>query len=448
MASNFLGSSQGVSIVDDAGTTFITSEYNSGVMTSDIKGAFLSDTDATNVTGTELWPEGDFADANEWSSAGAEWTISGGTATVSDGDGGYSFLGQSTGTLTNGKKYVLSFTVSNYSGGRLEASQANSNNIQIPFSANGSYSQLINYTGTSGSGLGMYGYGGGAVGFTLDNLYLRELEEEDRSVNNTGLQVFGTVTKSAVATGAELVAYSGWNNSNYFEQPYNSDMQFGSTNDFSISFWMKQTSPAVSGFGGVIDNGYASSSAKYFLVGTDSNGKAFFRVSGGNGLENNLTGLITVTGGQWHHIVCVRESSGTITRIYVDGLLDNSLTGTARDVSNTDNHQLTVGDRSNSTDRYFTGSLALLRVSASAPSAEQIKKIYEDEKVLFQENAACTLYGTSDAVTALAYDDTTDLLHVGTSSGRSEFKGLRRVGNTTTAVTTAISASSGLVAEQ
>jgi len=126
-----------------------TTSFNTGWMHGDIKGAFLSDTDATNVSGTELWPEGDFADANEWSSAGAEWTISGGTATVSDGDGGYSFLGSSSGTLTNGKKYVLSFTVSNYSGGRLEASQANSSNIQIPFSAHGSDSQLIKYTVTS-----------------------------------------------------------------------------------------------------------------------------------------------------------------------------------------------------------------------------------------------------------------------------------------------------------
>jgi hypothetical protein len=67
--------------------------------------------------------------------------------------------------------------------------------------------------------------------------------------------------------------------------------------------------------------------------------------------------------------------------------------------------------------------------------------------VLFQDGAQATLYGTADAVTALAHDDTTDLLHVGTSAGRSVFQGLRRVDNTTTAVGAAISASNGLVAE-
>ena len=86
--------------------------------------------------------------------------------------------------------------------------------------------------------------------------------------------------------------------------------------------------------------------------------------------------------------------------------------------------------------------------SSGIPSPEQIKKIYEDEKMLFQENAKSTLYGSSDAVTALAYDEDTELLHVGTSAGRSDFQGLRRINNTTTAVTTAISASDELIAEQ
>ena len=97
---------------------------------------------------------------------------------------------------------------------------------------------------------------------------------------------------------------------------------------------------------------------------------------------------------------------------------------------------------------YTFDRMALLRISASAPSATQMKKIYDDEKCLFHENAKCTLYGTSDAVTAAAYDDSNDVLHAGTSSGRSEFQGLNRINNTTTAVTHEISASNGFVAEQ
>ena len=95
--------------------------------------------------------------------------------------------------------------------------------------------------------------------------------------------------------------------------------------------------------------------------------------------------------------------------------------------------------------------LALLKVTGGVdrvPNAEQIKRIYDEEKKLFAPNAKCTLYGSSNGVTAIAYDDSNDILHAGTSSGRSEFSGLNRINNTTTAVTTAISASNGLVAEQ
>ena len=100
------------------------------------------------------------------------------------------------------------------------------------------------------------------------------------------------------------------------------------------------------------------------------------------------------------------------------------------------------------TNSATNSSLALWRVSATGPSAEQIKKIYNDEKHLFQENAKATLYGSSgSAVTALAYDDEKELLHTGTSAGRSVFQGLTRIDNTTDAVGAAISASNGMVAE-
>ena len=79
---------------------------------------------------------------------------------------------------------------------------------------------------------------------------------------------------------------------------------------------------------------------------------------------------------------------------------------------------------------------------------DRIKKAYNDEKHLFHQNAKCTLYGSSDSVTALTYDDHNNIIHAGTSSGRSDFQGLNRINNTTTAVTTMISASNGLIAEQ
>jgi len=80
-------------------------------------------------------------------------------------------------------------------------------------------------------------------------------------------------------------------------------------------------------------------------------------------------------------------------------------------------------------------------------SAEEIKRIYESEKPMFNENAACTLNGSSDAVTALAHDDITNVLSVGTSGGRSDFQGLVRVDETTDSITE-LAAHDGMIVEE
>ena len=92
--------------------------------------------------------------------------------------------------------------------------------------------------------------------------------------------------------------------------------------------------------------------------------------------------------------------------------------------------------------------MALIRIGGNAPSSEQIRNIYNEERDLYNENAKCTLYGASAAITAIAFDDSNGVLHAGTSAGRSDFQGLNRINNTPTAVTTKISAANGLVAEQ
>lgn len=90
---------------------------------------------------------------------------------------------------------------------------------------------------------------------------------------------------------------------------------------------------------------------------------------------------------------------------------------------------------------------ALIRLTATVPTAGQLVKIEADERALFEPGAACTLCGNNDAVTALAHDKVTNLLHVGTSAGRSVFDGLRRVAHTISPVGNAIAAHNGLIIE-
>ncbi|MCA1775679.1 MAG: hypothetical protein LC676_08760 [Loktanella sp.] len=179
----------------------------------------------------------------------------------------------------------------------------------------------------------------------------------DRSVANKPLLVVGTITRAPVATGVDLVAYSGFSETNCLE---GSDATY-------------------------VDTLYA--------LGWQ---------------QNN---------GVWEF------KHGVVSAAPIDGL---TITDTTLKIAG-------------------TKPKALVRVTATTPTAAQLAKIEADERFLFQENAACTLYGASDAVAAIAHDPDTGLLHVGTAAGRSVFQGLRRVANTTVPVTTAIAAAGGMV---
>lgn len=93
--------------------------------------------------------------------------------------------------------------------------------------------------------------------------------------------------------------------------------------------------------------------------------------------------------------------------------------------------------------------MSRVRPSATIPTPEQIRKIYNDERPLyFVTGSQSTINGTSSAVTAMSSDPVTGLLQVGTSGGLSAFRGLQRVEQDTTAVTTTISANGATVARQ
>ena len=416
-------------------------DFNTGYMHGDIKGAFLSDTDTTNATvGSAHYTEtftgsGD----NTWGVAGSA-TISGGVLTLANAADSRATDLTAASSLTTGQKYIAEIEIVSNTSQIFQLDDDGAGAGQGSVTSYGSCTSgqtgtfLIAFTKTGSPRMRFLRLSGGPATITSFKIYTAE--EQDRSVNNNGLKVFGTVTKSAVATGADLVAYSGNGTSNYLEQPYNSDLDFGANSEFSVMGWMYNTN--VGGGQYIFDRSvtYNSSRDWQLWVAADlkyinmyiAGGQAV--TSGNNAFPNNA----------WFQFVVVR--TGGRAKIYINGVEKASTASTLSTIP-ASNVPMKVLYNCNSNTK-----LALLRISGSVPSAEQIKKMYEDEKVLFQENTKATLYGSSDAVTALAYDDSTNVLHVGTSAGRSEFQGLRRINNTTEAVTTAISASNGLVAEQ
>jgi hypothetical protein len=260
--------------------------------------------------------------------------------------------------------------------------------------------------------------------------------DPDRSVNGNGLAVYGTVTKAAVATGAELMSYSGFSTANYLEQPYNADLDFG-TGDFSITGWV-----SGSGQQTVIHRAQPAAGGG-FMVEVASTGALYVYLN-----PNTTWGLRLSTGtvpaDTWS-LITVTRASGVLSS-YINGELAATDGGSNSAISfpNNGDEPTRVGIRQN--DAWPADSLVLIRISATAPSAAQIAKIYEDEKHLFTDNALAVL--SADAVTALSHDPITDLLYVSGASGTATVAGITPVSRDATAVSTFISVVDGLEIKQ
>jgi|13_taG_2_1085334.scaffolds.fasta_scaffold06464_2 hypothetical protein len=415
---------------------YISSDYNTGWMVGDIKLATLSDTStsyAYDHSGITFRDSGRIS-SHTYTTGATSWTV---TDDPSNGTEGYFGL---TIPTEDGKQYTIYHTRSvlldnnqqnhiqfingpvpsatiNWGDGTTDLSDT------ITFTAQGSSVRYVVYSRNNA---------------TTTHTINVTLAEQDRSVNGNGLQVFGNgITKTPVATGADLVAYGGFTLASYLVQPATSTM-IDWSNPWISYFWFDTVGKIsienqnTSGY----NNTVLLVSASATIINTRS------KVSGGAWDQG-----ISITNSGWTHVACVY--TGSALEVYRNGIKMATYNGTLQNQT----AYISYGVNSYNGGAFPSSwtadtRLALHRISATVPSAEQIKKIYEDEKFLFQDNAKATLYGTSDAVTALAYDDDTKLLHAGTSAGRSDFQGLCRINNTTRAVGTTISAVDGFIVEE
>jgi trimeric autotransporter adhesin len=410
----------------------VTNTYTSGWQVGDSRLAALADTMAETITGTELVTNGTFSTALgvEWS-VNAGWTLSGGALLHTVGQTGQAV---SSGVCVVGKTYSYSVTVSGRTAGN------------IYFFIGGSAPANANVaTNTTVTG---YFVATTAVAFatqvssdfdgSIDNISVK-LADADRSVKNNGLNIVGTLTKAAVASGAGLVAYSGFSASNYLEQPYSANLDFG-TGDFCYMGWVTPSSLSSLGYLFGRQNTTPSGSRIYAYIAA-STGVVNFTTTDGTTSVPISGGAVTV--GSPAFIVCMK--SGASVYLYVNAV--QVATATAATLTMNNATALFRMGVDHAAGNPALASLSLWRISATAPSADQIAHIYRTELPLFQANAQCTIAGTSTAATALAYDSAADTLHVGTSWGRTAFRDLLRIDSEATSVgaITSLSASTGTI---
>lgn len=419
----------------------ITSDFNSGWQYGDIRGAWLADSTAETLVGTELVTNGDFATDTDWTK-GTGWTIGSSVASSDGTQTADSLLTTSTvPTTVAGTTYVISFEVTAYTAGNVALS-FDGVEVITDKSATGVYMATAIASDTTGTiditaDLNFVG--------SVDNVTV-SLADPDRSYNNNGLVVNGSVTKAAVSSGADLMSYSGFSASNYLSQPYNSDLDFG-TGDFYVMGWVSAVDTVS--LNRIACRAYYSggwSGGGHILLAMDGNGTVYFQITDDDfASQDNLTSNALVENSGWNFIVAYR--SGSSIYLNINGVSDSS-TALVNAVATLNNSLATlyIGNRQDDNSPAADLSTSLLRIGAGAPTAEQIKEIYESEKHLFVDNADCTLSGTSSDVVAVDYDEVTGKVYACSTTDMSVFKGLVRVDEENTAYTS-ISAHNDIVAK-
>ena len=426
---------------------YIAKDYNTGWQVGDTSITALASTDETDLNeGSNVVTSSSFDSASGWTVG--NWTVTGGQAVGSNGDG---YIMQAC--LTVGQDYRVTLDVAAVSGNvyvYTGAGAPGNGNHYHSASSTGYHSWVMR---AWGGNLGLYLPSGSSA--TINAIHVA-VADKNRAQPNfgssprlsrlKGLRIHGTIPRQPVATGAELVSYGPFSSANYLWQDVVSEMNFD-TGDMHVMFWFNMTSKATQCFfhrGDGASGTWGSGPIIQIESVSGTGFRGFLAASGFSSYDVVDIDWSYIQTDVWHHYALVRR--GQRVYAYLDGIAITS-TKSTRGLNN-NSANVWIGERPNSSRPASASQMALLRTGAHGPSDEQLKKIYDDERKLFAPNAKCTLYGSSNDITAIAHDTTTDVLHVGTSSGRSDFVGLNRINNTTTAVTTAISASGGLIAEK
>ncbi|GJE42969.1 LamG-like jellyroll fold domain-containing protein [Methylobacterium soli] len=423
LAPGAIGKSAGLTfLAEDTGTpangmvAYATKDYATGWQAGDIRLAALGEATTGNVVGaTPLNLDG--TSAAGWTLAGTNTIASvGGEIEVTYQDNASGALYTVTG-LTAGQTYAFrgKYRKGTANGSArlrvrdgttvlISADNATTTAVELAGQVTPTGTTLIVellFTGTTP-----------AAGQTIyaDDLRL-DVAVPDRSYKAKPLTVVGTLSRTAVATGADLTAVGGFSGTNYLEQPYSADLDFG-TGDFMVAAWSKGLTTGN------------------ILWRQDPGGAgAQYGIDVGGSVARFVCGAATVSGvgiadGGWHLVVGTRRSG--VAELWVDGVR----VGIGADTTNLSQATapLRLGVRPNGLAPASAGSqIALARVSAYASTPAQIAKMYRDEAPLFQDGAKCFLGGSSNAVADLDVDAATGILAVATGNGVSEFQGLRRV---------------------
>jgi lysophospholipase L1-like esterase len=102
----------------------------------------------------------------------------------------------------------------------------------------------------------------------------------------------------------------------------NGTFEWTSDDSFSIEFWMKTDASSLEN---MVIVGRDEGSIHWWVGCSSVGNLSRFGLRDSDGVFRGISGTTPIADNQWHHIVAVRDKSTNENRIYVDGILENSL---------------------------------------------------------------------------------------------------------------------------
>ncbi len=148
----------------------------------------------------------------------------------------------------------------------------------------------------------------------------------------------------------------------------------------TISLWFKGPSSNPTDSKGLIFKAPTTGFDREFGISIKTDGTVTFSIFDGSAdSSGNVNSTSTVTDGQWHYVVGVKEfgASGDKFYLYLDGTLENSMRVSYNGAQNSNEIVLgKVSSASNAT-RYYNGQIDEVRIYNRALDPSEVKALYE-----------------------------------------------------------------------
>lgn len=167
-------------------------------------------------------------------------------------------------------------------------------------------------------------------------------------------------------------------------------LNWDSNQSFSIEFWINKNTSCV-GEEAVIGRVDTQTQLKWW-VGCGAAGKAVFELFDENGAGQTLTASTGLDDGNWHHVAAIRDAGAGQNRLYVDGVLDASVSIVYPDGFTSQTAELSIGWLDDSAVDYdFSGIVDEVAIHTGVLSNADISQHYMDGSIgLRRGYLACT----------------------------------------------------------